>query len=559
MAKGKKKASEPHADTLTTIKKPKPLVFILGETTNGDATLNKAPKHVRAVQHFVPPSYMLYPHNSLLKLAKWDNGLRANGLVNVDSTSYMNAGLQALLAIPMFAQYLRKKTHSTTHSPLEWCPFCTMEKYAANVLYDRKDGQRPRALDPMSLRTNLRHLSSEFPLHQEHDTRAFVQTLLAKMDEADLRSSGNDPRELPDKVEHTTALGQMFGQWVVRTEACPLCPCQAHSCSYATALPVAMERRHETLEQALEAMTSPRPLGEERQCDHCRATGAPVSKAVIAQAPEVLVIPLDYNGPKNAKKRRAPTLPLSLSLTACMAPQLREGAGTAYSYDLVSVVRREKAGGGHYWCQARHSQQWWKLDDGAVSKIPSVNDVQAMNGACMLVYCRRVTVPVRDSAEAELRVAVKGSRFQHRAKAAHEEEEEKEAEVEDVDMDAPPSPAVVVEGHVPHPTAPAAVPGDRVDLAIPVPVAPERWTKDEYNVEYDKPKERKLRKNMKNALAYPTVGSKKKPTSSVFRAVQQGRVNARPIKKRRRDKGARDSRDAAEGQLYSVVRAAPPE
>ncbi|KAG9392947.1 Ubiquitin carboxyl-terminal hydrolase [Carpediemonas membranifera] len=381
---------------LTDAGEPHKSLLLVRKTKPSSTAKTHRTKHIRPHPNFVPPEYALISHHSLSKLSTWSESLAAKGLVNPYTTCFMNSGIQALLAVPMLAQYLRKKYHSRACSAAGWCPTCTMEKLAEHVLVPPGQIKKAKPVNPNAMVKNLRSINKFFSPYDQQDAHEFIISLIDKMDETFLKGRGLDPKGLPDKVAHTTPLSQMFGGWSVQTLSCPLCRYESHTESFHLDTPIQValgKSKFGTLEEALASMVRPGKLGCEWTCEGCEGTVDPTKQVVIAHPPETLMITFQVYDPiKDRKCSKQPRYPLTLD----MSPYVAEPYGDERDrYDLVSVIRHHghSQHSGHYYCQAKHDGKWYELNDEFVDSI-TASDATALNGraagsAYIVIYMRR--------------------------------------------------------------------------------------------------------------------------------------------------------------------------
>ncbi len=472
---------------------------------------------------------------NLKDLARWKTIVEPSGLSRsyeaMNNLSYINSAVQALFAVPMFAQHLRASTHTTLGCPsARSCPFHLMEAASKAVL---KAPSRERPLTGLGgLVTHLQQIHGEWSPFSPHDAREFVLHLLNRLDDIYLRDAKVRPAELPDKVAHTTPFGHIFGGWHRELVACPSCPYQtvAHSFAWDMSLPV---KGQQSVQQAIAtALADDGVAGW--TCDGCGEAGHGARSRAIASPPRTLLLTLQvFDAARGRKVTRTPAVPEVLDLTPhLVAPHddVRD------RYSLTAVIRHR--GGstpvtGEYYVTARvGSGKWLMVADATVQSI-GLDAVLTGPGRSddtpyLLIYTQQqpetLTVPKR--APTQTVIVEKRSGFaakvSRRASAEEPVEPEPETEPEQsadpadtADSDSDSESDVDMGERFKVPQSVATITGAKA------PEMPAEWVKDEYNKEFDLPKQRKVRSHMLNALQYPKAGDG--PDRS-FLEIQRGRA-----------------------------------
>ncbi|KAL6655422.1 hypothetical protein ACP70R_006248 [Stipagrostis hirtigluma subsp. patula] len=348
-------------------------------TEKKNARQQTAPKVAR---HY-PSELTIFPYKHFVHLYNFEKvELRPFGLYNLGNSCYANAVLQCLAFTRPLTAYLLEGHHSRNCSKKEWCFSCELEK----LIVEGKRGNSP--VSPMGILSHLHEIGHSFGPGREEDAHEFLRYAIDTMQSASMKEAKkNGVHQL---AEETTLVQLTFGGYLRSKIKCTKCHISSERCERILDLTVEIDRKTNSLEDALRRFTSSESLdGVDRyHCTRCNSYERAKKRLTISEAPNVLTIAFKrYQTGNFGKINKVIEFKEFLNLSEFMS------ATDDYApvYKLYAVVVHHdvmnSAVSGHYVCYVKDPQgMWHEMDDSKVKPV-SLNKVLS-NSAYMLLYAR---------------------------------------------------------------------------------------------------------------------------------------------------------------------------
>eukprot|EP00658_Telonema_sp_P-2_P001948 TRINITY_DN10725_c0_g1_i7.p1 TRINITY_DN10725_c0_g1~~TRINITY_DN10725_c0_g1_i7.p1 ORF type:complete len:372 (-),score=55.77 TRINITY_DN10725_c0_g1_i7:91-1206(-) len=342
------------------------------------------------------------------------------GFRNLGNTCFMNAALQALLAVPKFMLSLKREGPDRS-------------AYLTNDLLELADPSTPsRGPCLQSLKKKVGNRNSEFSSYGQNDSHEFIRTLLLCVHEEINRIRGkkpyeeikDDPRESDNDAakrwaeyhlrRDDSAINDIFAGQKKTVRTCKKCNTRSLNFDPFLDLSLALKGSDSVqIEDLLAFFTGEEFLSSTDCmfiCPSCKKPRDAVQHTTIQVWPQSLVLHLARFTNKGKKITTGVDYDKTLKIEA-------KWGGEASSrglpnYDLTGVViHTGSMDFGHYYAYVKVGSKWYLCDDNTISESSSGAAIKEHRGAYMLFYSRTCLLYTSDAADEEDSVDLGGRRI----------------------------------------------------------------------------------------------------------------------------------------------------
>ncbi|WWC67264.1 uncharacterized protein I206_101172 [Kwoniella pini CBS 10737] len=314
----------------------------------------------------------------------------AAGLNNPGMACYANATLQVLLHTPPVLSIAmeheeEKCIRSSRHL---FCMLCSLKGMATGSHWGKRRTYAP------SVHSDLKNIKKGFSKMRQEDTHEFFRFVT---DALQLSALAGKPKDLPEKIKHSSWVYKVWGGRVRSRVVCSRCQKPSDTFDWFLDLSLDVNKKGpKSINNMMNGFTREDRLEGDNKyhCDNCKAKANATKSFKIQETPPILTLHLKRFSVEYSRMGRVRAnkfndhieFPEQLDVAAYMVDP--KAAGTKYRLFGVTCHHGTELRHGHYTSYVKGPQnQWFHADDDDVSPVKLVHVLRSRS-AYLLSYIR---------------------------------------------------------------------------------------------------------------------------------------------------------------------------
>ncbi|WWD22738.1 hypothetical protein CI109_107231 [Kwoniella shandongensis] len=317
---------------------------------------------------------------------------RAAGLVNPSMACYANATLQVLLHTPPVLRIAlaHDETNCGQKRNKGFCMLCILRGMATDSHWAGR-----KAYQPTDIHRNLKHLKKGFSKNRQEDTHEFFRFVTDALQATALYGK---PKDLPEKLKHTSWVYRVWGGKVRSRVVCSRCNKPSDTFDDFLDLSLDVNRQgKKSISGMMTGFTREDKLEGDNKyhCDNCKAKAVATKSFKIERAPPILTLHLkrfsvNYNSYSGRARADKFNQFIEFGEYLDIAPYMvnPKVGGTKYRLFGVTCHRGVELRFGHYTSYVKGpGGQWFHADDEDMMPV-KLDQVLGDKTAYLLSYIR---------------------------------------------------------------------------------------------------------------------------------------------------------------------------